>query len=84
MSGGPIIDENNVQVGIVSWGDGCAREGKPGVYTRVAAFGDWIEAQICKHSSNPTSDCINTGDDVPDDDEDTCSVPLTWGSFKNY
>jgi secreted trypsin-like serine protease len=41
-SGGPMFlkDENDkfVQVGIVSWGEGCARKGKPGVYTEVSTF----------------------------------------------
>ncbi|XP_026480939.1 trypsin 5G1-like [Ctenocephalides felis] len=35
-SGGPVVDENRVQVGIVSWGEGCALAGKPGVYAKVS------------------------------------------------
>lgn len=36
-SGGPLVDSTNVQVGIVSWGIGCARPDKPGIYTRIAS-----------------------------------------------
>lgn len=42
-SGGPVLYEGK-QAGVTSYGYGCAREGLPGVYTRVSAFSDWIEA----------------------------------------
>lgn len=41
-SGGPMVgrdaDGRWVQVGIVSWGLGCARDGYPGVYTQISTF----------------------------------------------
>lgn len=45
-SGGPIMtpaSEEQVLVGIVSWGYGCAEAGNPGVYGEVADFNDAIE-----------------------------------------
>ncbi len=47
-SGGPLVVARNgrwVQVGITSWGEGCA-DGYPGVYARVAAQSGWLQAQI--------------------------------------
>jgi secreted trypsin-like serine protease len=45
-SGGPMFRKDDagkwIQVGIVSWGDGCARPLTPGVYTEVSAFADEI------------------------------------------
>lgn len=47
-SGGPMFRKDEagawIQVGIVSWGDGCARPGKPGVYTEVSTFAKDIKA----------------------------------------
>ncbi|KAG7214710.1 hypothetical protein INR49_010602 [Caranx melampygus] len=60
-SGGPLIYQDRLSgrfqlYGITSWGDGCGEKGKPGVYTRVSAFSDWIQAEIQKSfgSREPT------------------------------
>jgi secreted trypsin-like serine protease len=46
-SGGPMVRRDAagewVQVGIVSWGLGCARRGFPGVYTQVSRYAEAIE-----------------------------------------
>ncbi|NNN43780.1 MULTISPECIES: serine protease [unclassified Vibrio] len=44
-SGGPLVvkeGDNVQQVGIVSWGNGCAQPNAYGVYANVAYFQDWI------------------------------------------
>ncbi|XP_061108834.1 hepatocyte growth factor activator [Conger conger] len=44
-SGGPldcVKKDVHYLYGIISWGDGCGRNRKPGVYTKVANYIDWI------------------------------------------
>ncbi|MFJ2818005.1 serine protease [Streptomyces sp. NPDC091279] len=43
-SGGPLVADGKL-IGLVSWGSGCGRAGSPGVYTRVSAAVQAVEAQ---------------------------------------
>ncbi|XP_052617848.1 serine protease hepsin [Peromyscus californicus insignis] len=56
-SGGPFVCEDSISgtsrwrlCGIVSWGTGCALAQKPGVYTKVIDFREWIFQAIKTHS----------------------------------
>lgn len=40
-SGGPLVYMGK-QIGVVSWGKGCADPGYPGVYTDITKFTWWI------------------------------------------
>ena len=54
-SGGPLYDaDNNVLVGVVSWGYGCALPQYPGVYAQVSARVSLNQSCIslyCDHST---------------------------------
>jgi secreted trypsin-like serine protease len=53
-SGGPMVRRDAAgrwaQVGIVSWGLGCARDGYPGVYTQISTFRSAIRSATRKLS----------------------------------
>jgi len=55
-SGGPLVihtGSGDHQVGVVSWGIGCAHDHFPGVYARVSSQYDWIRRNVCERSSSP-------------------------------
>lgn len=70
-SGGPLIakgktSNDDVIVGLVSWGLGCADQRYPGVYTDISSVRSWIERVSCELSSsqnkNGTHACLSCQD----------------------
>lgn len=61
-SGGPLVleEESRQQVGVVSWGWGCARKLRYGVYSRVSEALPWIDQHVDRSSvamnAGPTTD----------------------------
>jgi secreted trypsin-like serine protease len=70
-SGGPLMAQTPQgewrQIGIVSWGHGCAQAGFPGIYTRVSAFADWIQSKVNGEvAPNPAPFPADEPSNVPD------------------
>jgi len=66
-SGGPLFTSKEgggyVQVGVVSWGIGCASKHFPGVYARVSRAYGWIEREVCKGSEYASEAGFDCGGD---------------------
>ncbi len=64
-SGGPLVVRGgnagaDIQVGVVSWGIDCGREGIPGIYSQVSKAYNWIQDEVCKgsvYASDAGFDC---------------------------
>jgi secreted trypsin-like serine protease len=67
-SGGPLViptitvDGNTLwqQLGIVSYGTGCAKPNMYGVYTRVPAFENFIRSYLCSAENTPSPPTLRT------------------------
>lgn len=72
-SGGPLFVEENgffVQVGVVSFGNGCGSAEFPGVYASVAHYLPWIIGKVIgppSVTSECTDTCTSSFDDECDD-----------------
>ncbi|MDR3372488.1 MAG: trypsin-like serine protease, partial [Ancalomicrobiaceae bacterium] len=73
-SGGPLMMRADagewLQAGIVSWGEGCGRRDRFGVYTRVAAFSDWVKGVTNSRIAQPlhplaTAKFVDTAANAP-------------------
>ncbi|XP_069840780.1 serine protease 33-like isoform X2 [Dendropsophus ebraccatus] len=45
-SGGPLVCSEKGQwflTGLVSWGDGCGKANRPGVYTKLTSYANWVK-----------------------------------------
>jgi secreted trypsin-like serine protease len=54
-SGGPLLCQKNDRwtiYGITSFGEGCGRQGKYGIYAKVPNFTTWIQQTIDTEEKN--------------------------------
>lgn len=84
-SGGPLLDENDVIVGVVSFGSGsCLDPKNPNGFTRISTYSNWILERICLYSKNPPKN----GDCDQFSKYAQCLLPdeqcLFWDTFPAY
>ena len=74
-SGGPLFlkdGDSFIDVGVVSWGNGCAEPDYYGIYTKISAYIGWIEEKIGT-DLDPAPDNDTVADDIEPTDNDTAA-----------
>lgn len=84
-SGGPLMVPTQeapgwMQVGIVSWGDGCGEPNGYGVYTRVATYRGWVEGCI----TDPAGSVCTGGDSYEPDNSSQTATLLDFQSASQH
>ena len=77
-SGGPVyqcIDNAWTVVGLGSWSVGCARPGKPEVFTKVSEFIKWINFGVIDDIPPPLPNVTQPQPPFPPDDYMKCPEP---------
>jgi len=76
-SGGPLVQRRQVlandgsstivdtHIGLVSYGEPCAIEGFPTIYTRTSSYINWIKETMCSDDFGSTASFCNNGKSLP-------------------
>jgi len=76
-SGGPVYlsgSDEQVQLGIVSWGLGCGIPGVPGIYTDVAEFMPWISQFLTARSVGNVQDSSAPDNTAPEQNNNASNL----------
>ena len=87
-SGGPLFTADAANngaetlIGVVSWGFGCATAGQLGIYSEVAHFRSWLDAQLtdintCSPPSTPAVSTATPSTPAPTSAPATSPAPVT-------